>query len=390
MSAESSENGKKLHLPDLTIKGFRGFENLEIKRLGRVNLIVGKNSVGKSSLLDAVKVYATRARHETVANVLSSHDEVNDAYDSHLSDEMYPVNRETLLVDWDALFHGRGKTSHSPILIGSNIRREYSRIEIGLPDEEEAAQLDTLMNPFYLDEDVRVMRVTVNGHKHLFPTISFRNSRILRSIRASESRLPPEIKCTSLGSDLIDYRDMTTFWDNVVTESQENRAVDALNLIFHGDINSVVMVGDNGSGRGPYRRRVLVGIKGERRRIPLKSLGEGATRMFGVALALANSRDGFLLIDEVENGLHWSIQYDFWRMVIRTAHENNVQVFATTHSSDSEKWFVKALESIRSEEGLEEVDSAFIRLVSGDQGVYAIEYSEKLVKLAVEIGRELK
>ena len=107
-------------------------------------------------------------------------------------------------------------------------------------------------------------------------------------------------------------------------------------------------------------------------------------------MALANSRDGFLLIDEVENGLHWSVQYDFWRMVIRTAHENNVQVFATTHSSDCEKWFVKALESIRSEEGLEEVDSAFIRLVSGDQGVYAIEYSERLVKLAVEIGRELK
>ena len=47
---------------------------------------------------------------------------------------------------------------------------------------------------------------------------------------------------------------------------------------------------------------------------------------YGVALALANSRGGFLLIDEAENGIHYSLQRDFWNMVLRTAHENNVQV----------------------------------------------------------------
>ena len=64
----------------------------------------------------------------------------------------------------------------------------------------------------------------------------------------------------------------------------------------------------------------------------LRSLGDGAVRLFGVALALANSQGGFLLIDEAENGIHHTIQRDFWRMVLLTAQENNVQVFATTHS----------------------------------------------------------
>lgn len=56
--------------------------------------------------------------------------------------------------------------------------------------------------------------------------------------------------------------------------------------------------------------------------------------MFGIALALANSREGFLLVDEVENGLHYSVQSDFWKMVLQAARDNDVQVFATTHSWD--------------------------------------------------------
>ena len=58
------------------------------------------------------------------------------------------------------------------------------------------------------------------------------------------------------------------------------------------------------------------------------------SRLFTVALALANSRDGFLLIDEAENGIHHSVQADYWRLVLQTAQDNNVQVLATTHSWD--------------------------------------------------------
>ena len=64
--------------------------------------------------------------------------------------------------------------------------------------------------------------------------------------------------------------------------------------------------------------------------------------MFGIALALANSREGFLLIDEVENGLHYSVQSDFWKMVLQAARDNDVQVLATTHSWDVVEGFTKA------------------------------------------------
>ena len=56
----------RLHLPDLTIKGFRGIDELSIPRLGRVTLLAGKNSVGKTTVLDAVRVYAARGRYSTL------------------------------------------------------------------------------------------------------------------------------------------------------------------------------------------------------------------------------------------------------------------------------------------------------------------------------------
>lgn len=52
-----------LILDSLEIRNFRGFNHLQIERLARVNLIVGKNNVGKSSLLEAIELYARREAH---------------------------------------------------------------------------------------------------------------------------------------------------------------------------------------------------------------------------------------------------------------------------------------------------------------------------------------
>ena len=60
MSAVPSQTD--LYLPDLSVKGFRGIKDLTISRLGRVTLFAGKNGVGKTTLLDAVRLYAARGR----------------------------------------------------------------------------------------------------------------------------------------------------------------------------------------------------------------------------------------------------------------------------------------------------------------------------------------
>lgn len=54
-----------LTLNSLEVRNFRAFRDLKIEHLGRVNLLVGKNNVGKTSLLEAIQLYASRASTPT-------------------------------------------------------------------------------------------------------------------------------------------------------------------------------------------------------------------------------------------------------------------------------------------------------------------------------------
>src|SRR5437588_761087 len=72
---ESESAMGKLLLDSLEVRGFRGFRDLRIERLGRVNLIVGKNGIGKSSLLEALRLYADRGFPGVLEELLEARDE---------------------------------------------------------------------------------------------------------------------------------------------------------------------------------------------------------------------------------------------------------------------------------------------------------------------------
>ena len=374
-------DSKRLHLPTLSIEGFRGINSLSISRLGRVTLFSGENGVGKTTLLDAVRVYAARGRHPVLLQLLRSHDELIEYPDGD--------GDQVLVSDWSALFYGRRPSSGSSISIGTETEGDRLRIETS---SDVSTQMDFPEEA--ADGDIFDLKILYKQWTHDIPFSTSRSdmrSRPRGSSVQPESQLPPAIQCESLGPGLPSNRDMAQFLDKVATTDDEYRAVNALSLIFHDPVERVAMIGIGNEHESPlsfryYRpyRRAVVRFKGEDRRVPLKSLGEGAVRLFGVALALANCRDGFLLIDEVENGIHYSVQPDFWRMVLQSAQENNVQVLATTHSWDCMAGFAKAAAEN------EEVDGAHIRIERRGEQMRAVEYSEEDLVVAAEQGIEVR
>ena len=167
---------------------------------------------------------------------------------------------------------------------------------------------------------------------------------------------------------------MARFWDGIALTDYEERAVQALQLIYGSDIERIAFIGFETR----HRRRAIVKMRGQRTPVPLRSMGDGAIRMFGVAIALANSEDGFLLIDEAENGIHHSVQHDYWRMVLETAEKYNVQVLATTHSWDCVRGFAHAVED-------SEINGVFFRLQKrADGSVFAMEYPDESFLVAAD------
>ena len=215
---------------------------------------------------------------------------------------------------------------------------------------------------------------------------SFRESRYpFRAFRDDESERPA-FRCLTLGPSLPTNDDIARYWVRLALTDDEDRAIQALRLIYNGEVNRIAVVGPDDDARPRMRsgRRAVVRINGQERPVPLKSLGDGAARIFGVALALANSQDGFLLIDEAENGIYHSVQRDFWNMVMQTAHENNVQVLATTHGWDCVTGFAQAATE------LEEVEGVLVRLERKDDQIRAVEYSEKELITAADQDIEVR
>ena len=80
--------------------------------------------------------------------------------------------------------------------------------------------------------------------------------------------------------------------------------------------------------------------------LSLSSMGQGIKSILVLAVSLLATKNSILLVDEIETGLHYKAQTDMWRLIIKTAKELNVQVFATTHSWDGIAAFGEALSQV--------------------------------------------
>ena len=383
-SSESAESGHGaqpddcLHLPSLGIAGFRGIKKLSIPRLGRVTLLAGKNGVGKTTVLDAVRVYASRARQAALSELLMSREEITVRTDDD--------GDRTPMFDGSALFHGRDASADACLSIGPLGDVDRLRIEVAALSGETDSVLGALLVKSRGD-GTRVMKVTLGDSEELLLPGPAVFPRALKQLLApSGSEMPPEISCESLGPGLAGSNDIARLWDRVTLTDDEDRVIQAVNLAIDEEAVRVAVVGDGGEqgGQGPHGRRVVVRLKGHGHPVPIKSLGDGAVRLLGVAVALANSQDGFVLIDEAENGIHHALQRDFWRMVLQTAQNNNVQVLATTHGWDCVRGFAQAATE------LDTVEGVLVRLERKGDRIHAVEYPEDELIIAARNGIEVR
>ncbi len=380
----SENQPAQLHLPDLSIRNFRGIQDLSIKKLGRVTLIAGRNGVGKTSVLEAVRVYAARGRHDIFEELLRKRYE----YVSNHAGNYDPV------LDYMTLFFGRDASLDQTISIGPSREQDQLRIEMTDAEELSSIQLDLFSEIAHLDSNIKALRITIHGSKSMIPCFlelpdfpeaeSFRRvPRRLRKRMLGDSDLPHPIACESLGPGLPGSSMLARFWDNVVFTDLESLALMAIRLT-DTQIERVAAIGESNGRFHGGGRRIVVKSDNFPKQIPLSSLGDGIMRLFAAALALAHSRNGFLVIDEVENGIHYSALKGFWEMMLEAAEKYNVQVFATTHSFDCVRAFARAAVDN------ENADGTLVRLDKKDGQLRTVEYSEKHLEIAADQDIEVR
>ncbi len=118
--------------------------------------------------------------------------------------------------------------------------------------------------------------------------------------------------------------------------------------------------------------------------LPLTALGSGFLNYLRLGLDCLDIPGGILLIDEIEEGIHHSLMKPMLKFLLKRAKEENVQIFASTHSDE----IIHALYDVTQK--LETQDVCAIRFQMMDQGVVAKSFNYKDLMLARQMRLEIR
>jgi hypothetical protein len=351
-------------IPSLHISGFKLFRELDLPKLGSLNLFVGKNNTGKTCLLEAVELYASSSPWD-VLRVASRREP--DAAQRKKPDWFDPFEFEESLRPLLNLFHrehGRLFKSYIRLSAADAESNLVLRCEPFLDDllemeamTSESERIESISHRRHLGHllgrGFELVRGKRKSKPHFFERYLRMPSPPDESIKEEGWLHPDAATAAFLPARGFSSSDAKRLWDKASLADKDELLLDWLRFV-EPEVRDLRYISDPESGVDiPYLK-----IDGERGRTPLASMGDGLTHLFHIGLAMANASGGILLIDEFENGLHWEVQEQLWNALFEAANQFGVQVFATTHSNDCIQAFAEARKN---------------RLISGASFVYRLE-----------------
>lgn len=373
-------------LKTIKINNFRSFQSFELQQLGRVNLLVGKNNSGKTSILEAIQLLCSRTNLEPLAEVMTNRGE-------YFWNDNQRRNRD---LDICHLFYGHEIQPDSKLCISginNNIKEEIN-VSIGARyfhlDDDFGEELNGESSSFH-ESSIPIKGLNLGikwtrGEETEILTFPLSNNSgldlhyVQRFRRDGKNPLPNTQFVTS---SFLTTEKMNQLFDQVVLTPEEIFVQEALQTI-EPKIERIASV--NLQQVSPLRLRTsfdsrsgfVVRLSDSNQRVPIGSMGDGIWRILGLALATVCAKDGYLFVDEIDTGLHFTAMSEMWKLIWKTAKKLNVQVFATTHNSDC--W--TSLASIAEQEDATEDGIRIHRIEKGKDT--SVVFTEPQIVIAAE------
>jgi AAA15 family ATPase/GTPase len=275
-------------MTSIEIIKFKCFKDFEAKDFKRVNLITGKNNVGKTAFMEACYI---NTFSETSPELIDS-----------------IIGIKFMRENINLLYKPRKKTQEfiefldfiKELNIKSNIREQCFKIK-----EENA---------------IKEYSITIDKKQTI--------------IKANDITIPTSI---TKNSDFIDNfgfsnKEINRKFISIQRQDKEDE-INAIIKNFDPRIHSFKVFGDNpqckvnDNGQSTYRDIV--------------ELGDGLKHYISIIFSLYASENGYLFIDEIGNGIHYSQIDKLWELIFTISEKTNCQVFANTHSKEMIESFAR-------------------------------------------------
>lgn len=375
-------------ITEITIEGYRGFGQRVAIRLSPITLLVGDNATGKTSVLEALQIWRWGGHPYFFWQPPLMRRLPQSAPPNHLE-------------SWLALFHATSADGSKPCFSiqvtemsarSTGSEERPAGICVELADDLNIIPPDSLPR----NASGTVSFIQPSGFTHPMGVRTWR-------IDSGGSKVPPPRfvggyqqqgflvhgpAWSNQPSDLVSARDQDALalvqtWSDVERTGQGQDVLSAIRKVIPEVADFRVL------HLGGIPRLHAVPQSEPTRRLPLESLGEGISRMVEMMFKVAMRREGLLLVDEIDFGIHHSRLSCFFRAIFDLAGQTRCQLVATTHSAEALNAAVEAASQVDTVQG--SPGFSLVRLERDTSGrIHALDITAEQAAAAVEFGVELR
>lgn len=350
-----------IRFPFVHVTRFRGLKDLRLEECGQINLLVGGNNSGKTSVLEAIHLLAAPvdlAQWETTIHLRSTWP---------LSDTRFRAGGIDRLDALFWMFPQQGHRAGTIEIAGDGqVGHFVARVArvVGDPPSRPIVQRDLIVEANFrsprtkgmlsegeLDAEaipgleIEVITETEASPPHLFeaPVTSFRMVmwETGRSFRQRNPSFGPAVQVAFITP--ISHRSdgyLATLVSSVIRDKTKHRTIELLKRLDPRVTDLVILTPGDGSDSGEVRygsRRAALHVEYEGTGlVPVHAMGDGMRRAVHFASVVASLSDGgVLLVDEIEVGMHTTVLEQVFAWLRDACTEASIQLFATTHSLEA-------------------------------------------------------
>lgn len=332
------------HFSYFKVENFKRFESFEMDNIGQFNLIVGDNNVGKTSVLEALLFNKDLHKH---CDILK--------YNLFYNRNYHQINESYFLE-----YVNKGKIINNIFKLIFSFKTSKDNDIIKITEEK----IDGIISQQFIDINSRITQIKTENDINGLP-------------------INPEIYLNLIPFNLsYDHRLSEVYAKNIqrVIPLRKRLVTDLSILVPNLKDFDIDIINGN---------TIILVQEGVDYTIPLPSLGDGAIKLFRLLIEIILNKEGRLMIDEIDTGIHHKKLLPVWRTIIKAASNNKVQLYATSHSSECLKFFRDVfLEDDMKD--LQEKARVFRLVEHKDKQVSAYCYDFEAFDHAIENGNELR
>jgi len=302
----------KYLLTEIEIKDFKCFKDFKAEGFKRVNLIGGKNNVGKTAFMEALFLISN-------VNII-------------LKSQKKPIDREILYFEIIKLLLIIEQNRSSKDFLLEWLKEEFN------------------FNDYTFDIEIN-KKIHLNCEKNLLSPDEFQKQNYWNHGYVDISNFRKNIYYNKIykknHSPILNNYTFITIQNND-NETIKNM-VDDLKLMNKYDfINNLMNEIFEIEKIDVIKNKVMLQQKGKF--FELKNFGDGLKQFFNIIIVLLTNKEKNIFIDEIENGIHYTLLDKLWEIILKISKEQNVQVFATTHSKECIESYARVSKKLEDKE----------------------------------------